>query len=201
MGGITYAPVDRKALNRRQWAAVEAMRTFSKATGVAVVFYQSQANEKGRYEGANGFYRDGTIYLDINAGRNSTQDVQETAVLKTAAHELTHFIQQNSPTQYEELKQFVVEKLTREEGISFDDLVTDKQRREHGLSYEEAVDEVVADACEMMLKDSKAVEQLARENRSLAERIRQWIRKWVRSLKAAMEGLTADRPESRTMVQ
>ena len=201
VGGITYAPVDRKALNRRQWAAVEAMRTFSKATGVAVVFYQSQANEKGRYEGANGFYRDGTIYLDINAGRNRTQDVQETAVLKTAAHELTHFIQQNSPTQYEELKQFVVEKLTREEGISFDDLVTDKQRREHGLSYEEAVDEVVADACEMMLKDSKAVEQLARENRSLAERIRQWIRKWVRSLKAAMEGLTADRPESRTMVQ
>ena len=201
VGGTTYAPVDRKALNRRQWAAVEAMRTFSKATGVDVVFYQSQANEKGRYEGANGFYRDGTIYLDINAGRNSTQDVQETAVLKTAAHELTHFIQQNSPTQYEELKQFVVEKLTREEGISFDDLVTDKQRREHGLSYEEAVDEVVADACEMMLKDSKAVEQLARENRSLAERIRQWIRKWVRSLKAAMEGLTADRPESRAMMQ
>lgn len=201
VGGTTYAPVDRKTLNRRQWAAVEAMRTFSKATGVDVVFYQSQANEKGRYEGANGFYRDGTIYLDINAGRNSTQDVQETAVLKTAAHELTHFIQQNSPTQYEELKQFVVEKLTREEGISFDDLVTDKQRREHGLSYEEAVDEVVADACEMMLKDSKAVEQLARENRSLAERIRQWIRKWVRSLKAAMEGLTADRPESRAMMQ
>ena len=201
VGGTTYAPVDRKTLNRRQWAAVEAMRSFSKATGVDVVFYQSQANEKGRYEGANGFYRDGTIYLDINAGRNSTQDVQETAVLKTAAHELTHFIQQNSPTQYEELKQFVVEKLTREEGISFDDLVTDKQRREHGLSYEEAVDEVVADACEMMLKDSKAVEQLARENRSLAERIRQWIRKWVRSLKAAMEGLTADRPESRAMMQ
>ena len=201
VGGTTYAPVDRKTLNRRQWAAVEAMRTFSKATGVDVVFYQSQANEKGRYEGANGFYRDGTIYLDINAGRNSTQDVQETAVLKTAAHELTHFIQQNSPTQYEELKQFVVEKLTREEGISFDDLVTDKQRREYGLSYEEAVDEVVADACEMMLKDSKAVEQLARENRSLAERIRQWIRKWVRSLKAAMEGLTADRPESRAMMQ
>ena len=60
---------------------------------------------------------------------------------------------------------------------------------------------MVADACEMMLKDSKAVEQLARENRSLAERIRQWIRKWVRSLKAAMEGLTADRPESRAMMQ
>ena len=201
VGGTTYAPVDRKTLNRRQWAAVEAMRTYSKATGVDVVFYQSQANEKGRYEGANGFYRDGTIYLDINAGRNSTQDVQETAVLKTAAHELTHFIQQSSPTKYEELKQFVVERLVRQEGVSFEDLVTDKQRREPGLSYEEAVDEVVADACEMMLKDSKAAERLAKENRSLARRIADWLRKWVRSIQVAMEGLKAERPESRTMVQ
>ena len=201
VGGTTYAPVNRKTLNRRQWASVEAMRALSRATGVDVVFYQSRANEKSEYEGANGFYKDDTIYLDINAGRNGTQDMRETAVLKTAAHELTHFIQQNSPKQYEELKQFVVERLVQQEGVSFEDLVTDKQRREPDLSYGEAVDELVADACEMMLKDSKAAEQLAKENRSLAERIRQWIRKWVRSLKAAMEGLTADRPESRAMMQ
>ena len=165
-----------------------------------MVFYESQANERGEYEGANGFYKDGTLYLDINAGRDRVA-MGETAILKTAAHEITHYIKEGSQEQYEVLKNFVVSKLTREKGISFDDLVTDKQRREPGLSYEEAVDEVVADACEMMLKDSKAVEQLARENRSLAERIRQWIRKWVRSLKAAMEGLTADRPESRAMMQ
>lgn len=201
VGGTTYAPVDRKAMNRRQWASVEAMRTFSKATGVDVVFYQSQANEKGEYEGANGFYRDGTIYLDINAGRNRTQDVQETAVLKTAAHELTHFIQQNSPTQYEELKQFVVERLVKQEGVSFEDLVTDKQVRDPELSYKEAVDELVADACEMMLKDSKAAEQLAKENRSLARRIADWLRKWVRSIKTAMEDLKAERPESAAMMQ
>lgn len=201
VGGTTYAPVDRKAMNRRQWASVEAMRTFSKATGVDVVFYQSQANEKGEYEGANGFYRDGTIYLDINAGRNRTQDVQETAVLKTAAHELTHFIQQNSPTQYEELKQFVVERLVKQEGVSFEDLVTDKQVRDPELSYNEAVDELVADACEMMLKDSKAAEQLAKENRSLARRIADWLRKWVRSIKTAMEDLKAERPESAAMMQ
>ena len=38
-----------------------------------------------------------------------------------------------------------------------------------------AMDEVVADACEMMLRDSEAVQQLAKENRSLAEKIRDWI--------------------------
>ena len=200
VGGVKYAPVNKKAMDGRQWASVGTMKAFAQATGVNVVFYESQANERGEYEGANGFYKNGTLYLDINAGRDRVA-MGETAILKTAAHEITHYIKEGSPEQYEVLKNFVVEKLTREKGISFDDLVTDKQRREPGLSYEEAVDEVVADACEMMLKDSKAVEQLARENRSLAERIRQWIRKWVRSLKAAMEGLTADRPESRAMMQ
>ena len=200
VGGVKYAPVNKKTMDGRQWASVGTMKAFAQATGVNVVFYESQANERGEYEGANGFYKDGTLYLDINAGRDRVA-MGETAILKTAAHEITHYIKEDSPEQYEVLKNFVVEKLTREKGISFDDLVTDKQRREPGLSYEEAVDEVVADACEMMLKDSKAVEQLARENRSLAERIRQWIRKWVRSLKAAMEGLTADRPESRAMMQ
>lgn len=200
VGSVKYAPVNKKAMDGRQWASVGTMKAFAQATGVNVVFYESQANERGEYEGANGFYKNGTLYLDINAGRDRVA-MGETAILKTAAHEITHYIKEGSPEQYEVLKNFVVEKLTREKGISFDDLVTDKQRREPGLSYEEAVDEVVADACEMMLIDSKAVEQLARENRSLAERIRQWIRKWVRSLKAAMEGLTADRPESRAMMQ
>lgn len=124
----------------------------------------------------------------------------ETAILKTAAHELTHFMQANS-AQYEALKSFVVNKLTHEEGVSFEDLVADKQRREPGLEYDEAVDEVVADACEMMLGDSTVVEQLAKENRSLAEKIRDWLREWVENLKIALEGLQADRTESRAMMQ
>ena len=199
VGGKTYAPVNRKTVDSRQWASVKAMRAFSRAVGVDVVFYQSQANERGVYEGANGFYKDGKLYLDINAGRD-TVDMTETAILKTAAHELTHFIQANS-AQYEALKSFVVNKLTHEEGVSFEDLVADKQRREPGLDYDEAVDEVVADACEMMLKDSTAVEQLAKENRSLAEKIRDWLREWVENLKIALEGLQADRTESRAMMQ
>lgn len=124
----------------------------------------------------------------------------ETAILKTAAHELTHFIQANS-AQYEALKSFVVNKLTHEESVSFEDLVADKQRREPGLEYDEAVDEVVADACEMMLGNSTVVEQLAKENRSLAEKIRDWLREWVENLKIALEGLQADRTESRAMMQ
>ena len=61
VGSKTYAPVNRKTVDSRQWASVKAMRAFSRAVGVDVVFYQSQANERGVYEGANGFYKDGTL--------------------------------------------------------------------------------------------------------------------------------------------
>lgn len=60
---------------------------------------------------------------------------------------------------------------------------------------------MVADACEMMLGNSTVVEQLAKENRSLAEKIRDWLREWVENLKIALEGLQADRTESRAMMQ
>ena len=68
-------------------------------------------------------------------------------------------------------------------------------------SCEEASREVVADACEMMLGNSTVVEQLAKENRSLAEKIRDWLREWVENLKIALESLQADRTESRAMMQ
>ena len=60
---------------------------------------------------------------------------------------------------------------------------------------------MVADACEMMLGNSTVVEQLAKENRSLAEKVRDWLREWVENLKTALEGLQADRTESRAMMK
>ena len=179
MGDTVYAPVRQESMTKRQKAAVAAMQSFAEATGIDVVFYQSGANRQGEYAGANGFYRDGTIYLDINSGKVRLGELGETAVLKTAAHELTHYIQDRNPEGYRQLRDFVVEKLTTESGADLDTLVERKQagyeRAGEVLSYEAALDEVVADGCEMMLRDTKAVEELAKENRSLAQKIRDWL--------------------------
>lgn len=201
VGGVTYAPVTQETMTRRQRDSVEVMRQLARVSGVDVVFYQSRANEKGRYTEANGFYRDGTVYLDINAGKNAVGDLSETAVLLTAAHELTHFIQEYSPAQYEQLRDFVVERLTEAEDVDLDALVQRHQKDQPGLSYDQALDEVVADGCQMMLKDSQAAAQLAKKNRSLAGNIRSWLRKWVKRLQEAMRGLTARSREARAMEQ
>ena len=201
VGGVTYAPVTQETMTRRQRDSVEVMRQLARVSGVDVVFYQSRANEKGEYTAANGFYRDGTVYLDINAGKNRVGDMSETAVLLTASHELTHFIQEYSPAQYEQMRDFVVERLTESQDADLDTLVERHRRAQPGLSYDQALDEVVADGCQMMLKDSQAAAQLAKKNRSLAGNIRSWLRKWVKRLQEAVRGLTARSREARAMEQ
>ncbi len=201
VGGVTYAPVTQETMTRRQRDSVEVMRQLARVSGVDVVFYQSRANEKGEYTAANGFYRDGTVYLDINAGKNRVGDMSETAILLTASHELTHFIKEYNPAQYEQLRDFVVERLTEAEDVDLDDLVQRHQKNQPELSYDEALDEVVADGCQMMLKDSQAAAALAKQNRSLAGNIRSWLRKWVKKLQEAFRGLTAQKPEAQALTR
>lgn len=201
VGGVTYAPVTQETMTRRQRDSVEVMRQLARVSGVDVVFYQSRANEKGEYTAANGFYRDGTVYLDINAGKNRVGDMSETAILLTASHELTHFIKEYNPAQYEQLRDFVVERLTEAEDVDLDDLVQRHQKNQPELSYDEALDEVVADGCQMMLKDSQAAAALAKQNRNLAGNIRSWLRKWVKKLQEAFRGLTAQKPEAQALTR
>lgn len=199
LGNVTLAAVNTAGLTRKQTASIDVARKVAEATGVNVVFFESQTGENGKYLGMNGAYRNGTIYLDVNAGKNNV-DTGETAILKTMSHELTHFIQQNSG-QYEALKEFVANHVL-ESGDSIERLARQKLDNDSTgeLTMDGAMDEVVADACEMMLRNTEAVQRLATENRSLAEKIRDWIGDFVKKLRAAFKGDHATHDEARAML-
>lgn len=199
LGNVTLAAVNTAGLTRKQTASIDVARQVAEATGVNVVFFESQTGEDGKYLGMNGAYRDGTIYLDVNAGKNNV-GTGETAILKTMSHELTHFIQQNSG-QYEALKEFVANHVL-EIGDSIERLARQKLDNDSTgeLTMDGAMDEVVADACEMMLRNTEAVQRLANENRSLAEKIRDWIGDFVKKLRAAFKGDRATHDEARAML-
>lgn len=199
LGNVTLAAVNTAGLTRKQTASIDVARKAAEAIGVNVVFFESQTGEDGKYLGMNGAYRDGTIYLDVNAGKNSV-GIGETAILKTMSHELTHFIQQNSG-QYEALKEFVANHVL-ESGDSIERLARQKLDNDSTgeLTMDGAMDEVVADACEMMLRNTEAVQRLANENRSLAEKIRDWIGDFVKKLRAAFKGDRATHDEARAML-
>ena len=168
------------------------------ATGVNVVFYESEANAEGKYSGAQGMYHNGTVYLDVNAGMNSVESGQRTIVL-TAAHEMTHFIRENSEAGYIALREFITDRLMQQ-GLDIEELVTQKRAREsRELSYDEAVEEVIADACETVLTEPTAIQQLASDNMPLAKRIRKWLNDFFRKIKSAFAGLEAVHDEAKAM--
>ena len=199
IGGKRYDGVSKASLTERQRANLKVLGQVAQATGVDIVLYQSRANTRGEYEGQNGAYKDGTLYLDINAGRNRVGDLSEVAVVRTAAHELTHFIQDYNPAAYAEYRDYVVGLLTEEQGMDFDALVEHKQVLQNDLSYDEAVDEVVADGSEMLLRDTAAVQRLAEENRGLFQKIRSWLRKWLENIKKAFDGVGAEHAEAKAL--
>ncbi len=207
--GRTYQAVDKASLNKKQKAQIAVMEKIAEATGVNVTFYQSQRNENGKYTGANGLYKDGTIYLDVNAGLYAMSDdgkrtVGEIAIVRTAAHEMTHFIEQFNETEYNAIRDYMVDQLTKAKGLDgLEDLIDQKMKRDSTgkLTREGAIDEIIADGCEMMLQNSEAIEQMAVENPSLAHRIQNWIHDWVAKIKAAFEGVEAVHEEAKVMMR
>lgn len=176
------------------------LEKFAAATGVDIVFYETEADQRGDYVGANGFYRNGTVYLDVHAGAKSTSEKE--AVLITAAHEFTHFIRENTPRRYNQLKEFVTEHLL-ENGYDFETLVEQKikaAQKDGGLSRDAAIEEVVADACEMVMGNSKAIERLANEKPGLAKRIADWLHEFFSDIRKAFEGVEARHEEAKAML-
>lgn len=193
-GQFTYtAKRAESSLRGREAASTVFMQNLAKvAPNIDIEVFESIARN-GKYIGEQGSYSNGKIRIDLNAGKNFTYEVAESAMIRTLSHELTHHLQRTAPKQYADLKAFVIKHLAEwNGGKELDDLISAKQRRaKGGLSYAAAMDEVVADACEMMLKNSKAIQQLATENKSLFAKIRDFVKKFLSDLRRAFAGVEA----------
>lgn len=192
-------------LDKRQRAALRFLRDLSRVTGLDISVYKSASGADGTLKGANGSYVGGRIRVDLNAGAIYEGKLEDASMLRTVSHELTHFMAETAEAEFKELQSFLVEKLSAWEGHSIQDLVDEKLAvaKSHGrdISTEEALEEVVADGCEMMLRDSKTIRQLAEENRTLFEKVRDWMTRFFDALRKAFEGVDAVHPESIHMME
>lgn len=180
--------LDYTLLSPEQKKQVDALSAFAKATGYTIEFFESKTDAEGNYTAEQGSFntKTGVIRIDINAGKNNVNDLANYAMVRVASHEITHSFKKNAPQQYVALRDYVTGILA-DKG-EFDDLV-DTKMRDLGIDRETAVDEVVADGCEMLLRDTRFAEKLAKENRTLFEKIRDAIRKFVKKLRDAFEGV------------
>ena len=167
--------------------------------------FQSKADANGRYRGENGSYNatTNTIRLDVNAGANSASELSRVTLLRTMSHELTHALQQNSPAQYDALKRAVLDVLTSKSGASIEEMAARMMERDSSLKDDgAALDEVVAEACENMLRDSDAMEQLIAQHpaeaKTFLEKVKQFFTDIVNAIRAAFGGSDTSRSREAT---
>lgn len=189
-GSTTYKAADLSKADARD---LTILKDIAKAQGVDIVLYETELGEadaEGRrsFIGANGAYRNGVVYLDINAGLSGerteggkTYTIGQRALLVTAAHELTHHLEHSNPTMYRQLRSFVTERLGGSD--SFISYVREAMARED-ISVEAASREVVARACEEVLLDENAIRELQGKKPTLWEQIKEWVREFVKKFQS-----------------
>lgn len=192
--GVTEAEA-REKLGDEELALLQ--NGLSKVVNITLV--KSRTDSKGHFVGAQGiFYKNGHVYLDINAGMIDAKTGQRTVVL-TAAHELTHFIRAYNEEGYKALRSFVTEELMKQ-GLSLERLVAQKRARSPvALSYDEAMEEVIADSCETMLTDTSKLKQFASQHPAEARTIADWLNKFLDKISSAFKGLKAAHTEAEAM--
>lgn len=152
-GKVTFEK-DVEAITDKQKVAVDFANKLAEVTGIQIIFYDSKVNPKHKLAGDDGASSGDTIWLDMS---NSHED----AIIYTLSHEFVHFAKQWSPKKFKIFADFMVEQFA-DHDKPLEQLVRQKmvELKTNDLDY--AFEEVVADACERMLLDSKAMEKLAK---------------------------------------
>ena len=191
--GVTISDL-KQTFNDTQGKAYKFLSTVAEATGIDIVLYRSEAGPDGKFQGEQGRYsrsEPGTIYIDLNAGLSdikSADDLAKYAMLRTFAHEFTHFIEKWNPIQYNELRKVVFDTLT-ERGENVHDLIEDKQARNPGMSYDKASREVVAEAMTDILPDTKFVQNLAQKHQTVFQKLLEKLKEFVANLREYFDSI------------
>ena len=188
-------------LSDEQYTAYKAAEILAPTTGADIELHES-LDKDGKT--ANGYYdpATNTIHININAKRGTSG---KQIALYTLGHETTHYIREWSPAKYDELASFVMDKL----GGDTDSLVSSKADFLRTISdyknktdeeiIELAREEVVADGMELILTDGKVLDELARTDRSLWQKVKSWIENIISKIRKAYADLNQASKTAQTL--
>lgn len=189
--------IDGVALNEQQKTGIQAAELLG-SMGVNIHIFQSRLGADGKPVGENGSYHmaDGSIHIDLNAGADG-----QGVMAYTISHELTHFMEDQQPAQFQKFSDALFEDLDTEVEAEIA-RKAEALKRQLPEQYkdagndklmEDARSEVVAEACETMLTDTDAARQIAQriqaQDASLWEKIVQWFKDFEQKLRSAYNGL------------
>lgn len=143
------------------------VQRLSQALGRNIQMYDG-SREGGTRGTANGYYFNGTIYVNSNTAN---------PVAQVIAHELTHSVEMADA--YQDLQNLIFERI-QQTGGNLEQMRAQKadlyQRNGVNLNAQDLDAEIVAEYVEKnLLTDESSIQELTRTNRTLAQRIRDWI--------------------------
>lgn len=155
--------------------AIESAERISTALGRDIQFFRQEAGERGT---VNGFFdpNNGTIYVNSQS---------QNPVAQIIAHELTHSVEMADS--YQELQSVVLDQLQKD-GVDINrrrqEIQALYERNNVGLKDQSEIDqEIVAQFVETrLLTDEKTILDLTRTNRSLMERVLDWINRTLQKM-------------------
>ena len=186
--GVTIGDL-KKTFNDTQGRAYKYLATVAEVTGIDIVLYKSQVGADGKHEGTQGKFKwsDDKIYIDINAGlvkADNAGDLAKYTMLRTFAHEFTHFLEKWNPVQYNEFRKAVFEAITSQ-GENVHDLIEEKMTLDASgkMTYDEASREVVAEAMTDILPDANFVQELARKHQNIFQNLLSKLKEFLENLR------------------
>lgn len=212
--GVKIADM-KKAFNDPQGKAYKFLARFAEATGINIVLYSSKMNSIGQFTQEEGRFSwdEDTIYIDINSGLNTINDVgvlEKYTMLRTFSHEFVHFLEKWNDEEYNRFSDLVLktmgEKLAAENSdITVDDLIRRKQEQyqqqiDENFTEGRAKREVVADAMTDILPYSNFMQELATENPNMVEKLISKLKEFIENLKSYYNGITvSSKPEAQLL--
>lgn len=176
-----------KKLNSEQAGSVYVLEALAKKYGFVVEVCDTLADGM-----ANGEYDPKTGRIKI------ALDAEENAYLRTAGHELYHYIEDWNSTAAGELREYVIGKLKESENYDYEGRVKELEKLYEGYGQEDIEAEIVAE-CMFDVFDEKTIRELVNENRPLAVKIQSWIRGFLESIEKALTALGLKSPEVRAL--
>ena len=139
-----------------------ALTSLAKRTGVNIVFVDTLGE-------SNGIYDNGTIYLAADA---------DNPIITVAKHELTHYLKQYAPKEYQELEDYVFTELNGKTNVEkkIEQKIRQYAEKGHHLTRSAAKEEILADMAEAFFTDESAIDRVIAYSKELGEAILDGIR-------------------------
>jgi len=162
-----------KSSNSTTTKNAEALDKFAKLTDLTIIMQDSIKSEDGK--AANGYYKNRTIVL----AKNSTLPMAT-----VLAHESFHHLKTAAPKQATELEEFVKRVMFEDDPIKFDNEMK-RLAKLYGRNEDEYLfEEFMGDQVVELYADPKLIEKLATENPTLGQKLLDFIKQFIESIKA-----------------